>query len=166
MSLIQFIPPQRKGTPKQTLSDLHLEINQQYISFEIPVAGQIRDIGRLTDADGYQAFLHTAKANDSNASFSFWAIHESFETGLEEATQMGQDPSFDGKLILLHRRRHDFVVRREGHFINRPSPSASACAFADRHHPRRDALASHARRSERYRTGQDPRLPHDQVLDR
>lgn len=43
------------------LSDLHLEIDQQYPSFEIPVCARhlilAGDIGRLVDYDNYRDFL-------------------------------------------------------------------------------------------------------------
>jgi metallophosphoesterase superfamily enzyme len=45
----------------QVLSDLHLEVNQHYLSLEIPVYAKYLilagDIGRLVDYDNYRCFL-------------------------------------------------------------------------------------------------------------
>lgn len=47
--------------PFHILSDLHLEVDQQYTSFELPVCANhlilAGDIGRLTDYNGYLHFL-------------------------------------------------------------------------------------------------------------
>ena len=51
-------PPQ---PPIQILSDLHLEIDQQYSSFSIPARAKTLilggDVGRLVDYDNYRAVL-------------------------------------------------------------------------------------------------------------
>ena len=98
----------------QTLSDLHLEINQQYSSFEVPVSSKhlilAGDIGRLQDYSGYLAFLQRQTINFDlvflvlgNHEF----YHESFESGLEKARQLEQEPCLNGRLVLLHQRRYD-----------------------------------------------------------
>ncbi|KAJ5958281.1 uncharacterized protein N7479_005431 [Penicillium vulpinum] len=72
----------------QILSDLHLEINQQY-SFEIPVCSKYLilagDIGRLEDYNNYR---------------------------LEKAKQLENEPCMNGRLVLLHQRRYDIPDTR------------------------------------------------------
>lgn len=98
----------------QVLSDLHLEINQQYSSFEIPVCANslilAGDVGRLADYDGYLQFLQK-QTEWFEAVFLVLGNHEfykeSFTAGLEKAKQLEQEPSLNGRLILLHQRRYD-----------------------------------------------------------
>lgn len=114
--ILQTIRSFFKGpsTAFQTLSDLHLEINQQYSSFEVPVSSQrlilAGDIGRLHDYDEYLAFLQKQTANFERV-FLVLGNHEfyseSFELGLEKARQLEQEPCLNGRLVLLHQRRYD-----------------------------------------------------------
>ena len=99
----------------QILSDLHLEVGQQYSSFEIPVSASYLilagDIGRLIDYDQYLGFLE----RQAHLSFRkiFWVLgnHEfyglSYEDGLSQANRLRQESSINGKVILLHRCRYD-----------------------------------------------------------
>lgn len=98
----------------QVLSDLHLEINQQYSTYEFPVCAKhlilAGDVGRLADYDDYREFLR--KQTDR---FELVVLvlgnHEfynmSFAAGLERARQLEREPSLNGRLILLHQKRYD-----------------------------------------------------------
>ncbi|KAJ5567105.1 calcineurin-like phosphoesterase [Penicillium sp. DV-2018c] len=98
----------------QILSDLHLEINQQYAAFEVPVCSKYLilagDIGRLQDYDNYLSFLQTQAANFEKV-FLVLGNHEfygeSFESGHEKATRLAQEPSLNGRVVLLHQQRYD-----------------------------------------------------------
>lgn len=104
----------RPSASFQTLSDLHLEVNQQYSSFEVPVSSKYLilagDIGRLQDYKEYLAFLQK-QTNDFEIVFLVLGNHEfyngSFESGLKKAAQLEQEPSLNGRLVLLHQRRYD-----------------------------------------------------------
>lgn len=98
----------------QILSDLHLEVGQQYSSFIIPslapyliLAG---DIGRLIDYDSYLAFLATQTAQFEKV-FLVLGNHEfyglSIVAGLEQARKLERETVLGGKLILLHQKRFD-----------------------------------------------------------
>lgn len=98
----------------QILSDLHLEINQQYTAFEVPVCSKYLvlagDIGRLQDYDNYLSFLQMQAASFEKV-FLVLGNHEfyggSFESGHEKATRLAQEPSLNGRVVLLHQQRHD-----------------------------------------------------------
>lgn len=98
----------------QVVSDLHLEVNQQYSSFELPAAAPYLllpgDIGCLADYDQYLAFLQK-QVTKFETIFLVLGNHEfykeSFQSGLEKARQLEQEPSLNGRLILLHKRRYD-----------------------------------------------------------
>lgn len=102
------------STSFQILSDLHLEVNQQYSTFEVPVSSKhlilAGDIGRLQDYSEYFGFL---QKQTTNFEIVFLALgnhefyNESFESGLEKARQLEQEPCLNGRLVLLHRRRYD-----------------------------------------------------------
>lgn len=104
----------RPSVSFQTLSDLHLEVNQQYSSFEVPVSSKYLilagDMGRLQDYKEYLAFLQK-QTNDFEIVFLVLGNHEfyngSFESGLKKAVQLEQEPSLNGRLVLLHQRRFD-----------------------------------------------------------
>jgi hypothetical protein len=97
----------------QILSDLHLEINQQYSSFEVPICSKYHilagDIGRLQDYENYLAFLQKQTANFEIV-FLVLGNHEfyneSFESGLSKAEKLTREPSFNG-LVLRHQQRYD-----------------------------------------------------------
>lgn len=98
----------------QILSDLHLEVGQQYGSFNIPPAAPYLilagDIGRLIDYDAYLGFLATQTTNFDKI-FLVLGNHEfygfSFTAGLEQARKLEQEPVLSGKLVLLHQKRFD-----------------------------------------------------------
>lgn len=98
----------------QVVSDLHLEVNQQYSSFELPVASKYLvlagDIGRLRDYDSYLKFLQR-QTSKFELVFLVLGNHEFYEeslpSGLEKARELEQEPSLHGRLILLHQRRYD-----------------------------------------------------------
>ncbi|OJJ45680.1 hypothetical protein ASPZODRAFT_68785 [Penicilliopsis zonata CBS 506.65] len=98
----------------QVLSDLHLEINQQYLSFEIPVRAKhlilAGDIGRLVDYDNYRCFLQK-QTDRFQLVFLILGNHEfyndTFTAGIQRARQLEQEPSSNGRLVLLHQGRYD-----------------------------------------------------------
>ncbi|KAL4950223.1 Metallo-dependent phosphatase-like protein [Aspergillus filifer] len=98
----------------QVLSDLHLEIGQQYTSFEIPVRAKhlvlAGDVGRLVDYDNYRTFLKQ-QTDQFKLVFLVLGNHEfyndTFAAGLEKARQLEQEPCMNGRLILLNQRRFD-----------------------------------------------------------
>ncbi|CEL02816.1 hypothetical protein ASPCAL03979 [Aspergillus calidoustus] len=98
----------------QVLSDLHLEINQQYPSFEIPVCAKhlilAGDIGRLVDYDNYRSFLQR-QTDRFELVFLVLGNHEFYEdklaAGLQKASQLEQEPCLKKRLILLHLGRYD-----------------------------------------------------------
>lgn len=98
----------------QILSDLHLELNQQYSSFEIPVCAKYLilagDIGRLVDYDNYRDFVQK-QTDRFELVFLVLGNHEfytdTFVAGLQRARQLEQEPCLDRRLILLHQGRYD-----------------------------------------------------------
>ena len=100
--------------PFQVVSDLHLEINQQYPSFEIPVCAKYLilggDTGRLVDYDKYLDFLRKQTAQFERV-FLVLGNHEfykdSFARGLERAKRLEKEPSLNARLVLLHQARYD-----------------------------------------------------------
>ncbi|KAE8146849.1 Metallo-dependent phosphatase-like protein [Aspergillus avenaceus] len=107
-------PFTRPSLTFQVLSDLHLEINQQYPSYEIPACARhlilAGDIGRLADYDGYRNFLQR-QTDQFNIVLLVFGNHEfyndTFAAGLEKARQLEQEPSLNKRLIVLHRKRYD-----------------------------------------------------------
>ncbi|KAE8143410.1 Metallo-dependent phosphatase-like protein [Aspergillus pseudotamarii] len=104
---------QKPSASFQVLSDLHLEINQQYSSFEIPVCAKYLilagDIGRLVDYDNYRDFIQK-QTDRFELVFLTLGNHEfyngSFAEGLDKAKQLEREPSLKGRLVLLHQRRY------------------------------------------------------------
>ena len=104
----------RSPTSFQVLSDLHLEINRQYPSYEIPVCADYLilagDIGRLTDYEDYLNFLQK-QTNRFKLVFLVLGNHEfyneTFAAGLKKAKQLEQEPSLNGQLIVLHQKRYN-----------------------------------------------------------
>lgn len=109
----------RPSVSFQVLSDLHLEINQQYPSFEIPLCAKhlilAGDIGRLVDYDNYRDFLQKQTDRFEHV-FLVLGNHEfyggTFAGGLEKARQLEREPSFNGRLVVLHRRRYNIPGSR------------------------------------------------------
>ncbi|KAL2801316.1 Metallo-dependent phosphatase-like protein [Aspergillus keveii] len=104
----------RPSASFQVLSDLHLEINQQYPSFDIPVCAEYLilagDIGRLVDYDNYRSFLQR-QTERFELVFLILGNHEFYEdtlaAGLQKARRLEQEPCLKKRLILLYRGRYD-----------------------------------------------------------
>ncbi|KAK4235321.1 hypothetical protein C8A03DRAFT_36819 [Achaetomium macrosporum] len=98
----------------QLLSDLHLEVGKQYTTFTFPASAPLLllagDIGRLTDYDTYRSFLASQVARYRKV-FLLLGNHEfyglSYESGLETAQHLAEEPSLTDRLVLLHRARWD-----------------------------------------------------------
>ncbi|KAH6838572.1 Metallo-dependent phosphatase-like protein [Chaetomium sp. MPI-CAGE-AT-0009] len=98
----------------QLLSDLHLEIGQQYSAFTFPASTPFLvlagDIGRLIDYEAYRSFFESQVSRYKNV-FLVLGNHEfygpSYHSGLDEARRLSQEPSLLGRLVLLHRARWD-----------------------------------------------------------
>ncbi|KAF2496637.1 phosphoesterase, partial [Lophium mytilinum] len=98
----------------QVLSDLHLEVGQQYFSFSIPPSAPYLilagDIGCLVDYDSYLSFLAQQTARFETV-FLVLGNHEFYElsylTGLATARKLALEPVLRGKLVLLHQTRYD-----------------------------------------------------------
>jgi len=106
-----------KTTPSisfQILSDLHLEVGQQYSSIQFPIKAPYLilagDVGRLVDYVAYRTFL-LVQTQRFEKVFLVLGNHEfyglSHSRGLELAHDMEIEPDLDGKLVLLHRKRFD-----------------------------------------------------------
>ncbi|QYS92856.1 Putative calcineurin-like phosphoesterase [Trichoderma simmonsii] len=98
----------------QILSDLHLEIGQQYTSYTFPVTAPFLllsgDIGRLIDYDNYKAFLET-QASRYKKVFLVLGNHEFYEldygSGLSMAQRLSEEPSLKDSIVLLNKSRWD-----------------------------------------------------------
>ncbi len=98
----------------QILSDLRLEVGQQYSTFEVPPSAPYLilagDIGRLVDYNSYLAFL-ARQTQRFDRVFLVLGNHEfyglSFSAGLAQARKMELEPVLNGKLVLLHQKRFD-----------------------------------------------------------
>lgn len=96
------------------MSDLHLELNRQYSTFEFPVKAPLLvlggDIGRLVDYDMFLGFL--ARQTDRfDRVFLVLGNHEfyemSYEDGVEKAKELEREEVLHGKLTVLDRNRWD-----------------------------------------------------------
>lgn len=120
MNLNNFLPfrKTKSKTPGrccfQILSDLHLEVGQQYEQFHIPPKGPnlvlAGDIGRLVDYDSYLKFL-ARQVSCFERVFLVLGNHEfyglSFDAGIARARQLEKEPALGGKLVFLHQSRWD-----------------------------------------------------------
>ncbi|KAH8696476.1 calcineurin-like phosphoesterase [Talaromyces proteolyticus] len=95
----------RPSVSFQVLSDPHLEIKQQYQSYEIPLCADY-----LILADKYRGFLQK-QTQQFKLVFLILGNNEfyngTFAFGLEKARQLEQESSFNGRLIILDRGRYD-----------------------------------------------------------
>jgi predicted phosphodiesterase len=99
----------------QIISDLHLEVGQQYSTFSIPPSAPYLvlagDIGCLIDYGPSLSFL-AKHITAFKKIFLVLGNHEfynlSYTAGLELARKLEQEPVLKGKLVLFHRRRFDF----------------------------------------------------------
>lgn len=104
----------KQALPFHVLSDLHLEVDQQYASFEFPVCADYLilagDVGCLADYDAYLYFLQK-QAERFVTVFLVLGNHEfykeSFESGVEKTRRLEKEPCLNGRLVVLHRRRYD-----------------------------------------------------------
>ncbi|OCL11153.1 hypothetical protein AOQ84DRAFT_199234 [Glonium stellatum] len=102
------------GASFQVLSDLHLEVDQEYASFDIPVSAShlilAGDIGCLIDYDAYLGFL-VRRTRLFERVFLVLGNHEfygmSIAAGLEQAWRLEREPRLKGKLVVLHQRQYD-----------------------------------------------------------
>ncbi|KAI9044831.1 putative calcineurin-like phosphoesterase [Aspergillus affinis] len=108
-----------ESTAFQVISDLHLEINQQYSSLEIPARAKYLilagDVGRLTDYHAYRDFIRELTIRFELV-FLILGNHEfynsTFAAGLEKSKQLERDSGMNGRLVLLHRKRYDISGTR------------------------------------------------------
>jgi predicted phosphodiesterase len=105
----------RSSSPSfQILSDLHLEVGQQYSAFQIPPSAPYLilagDIGRLIDYAAYLDFL-ARHIERFNKVFLILGNHEFYElsisAGIEEAERLEREPVLKGKLVFLNQTRFD-----------------------------------------------------------
>ncbi|KAJ4260499.1 hypothetical protein NW762_007240 [Fusarium torreyae] len=102
------------GRTVQIMSDLHLELNRQYATFDFPVKAPLLvlggDIGRLVDYDMFLTFLARQTARFEKV-FLVLGNHEfyemSYEDGIEKAKKLEKEEVLEGKLVLLDRNRWD-----------------------------------------------------------
>ncbi|KAM4054326.1 calcineurin-like phosphoesterase [Hirsutella rhossiliensis] len=98
----------------QILSDLHLEVGQQYSTFAFPATAPFLllagDIGRLVDYNRYLCFLQ-ALASRYQKVFLVLGNHEfygmDYESGLVAAHRLSEEPSLANTLVLLDKARWD-----------------------------------------------------------
>lgn len=98
----------------QVLSDLHLEVGQQYSSFDFPVSAPwlvlAGDIGRLIDHGAYLDFF-SRQAGRYERVFLVLGNHEFYgldhQTAIDKARELVADPRLGGKVVLLHRDQWD-----------------------------------------------------------
>lgn len=90
------------------MSDLHLEVGQQYSTFEFDATAPnlilAGDIGRLIDYKGYMSFLQKQVPRYERV-FLVLGNHEfyglSFDDGLARARALEEEPVLEGKVFLL-----------------------------------------------------------------
>lgn len=96
------------------MSDLHLELNRQYATFDFPVTAPLLllggDIGRLIDYDMFLPFLARQTARYERV-FLVLGNHEFYEMGFEEgvakARELEKEESLGGRLTVLNQGRWD-----------------------------------------------------------
>ncbi|EEY19125.1 ser/Thr protein phosphatase superfamily [Verticillium alfalfae VaMs.102] len=117
MNIVRAIQAQLRpasGPRVQILSDLHLEVCQQYASYRFQPSAPLLllggDIGRLIDYEGYLHFLEAQVARYQKV-FLVLGNHEFFglgyDAGLAQARRLAAEPSLAAGLVLLHKTRWD-----------------------------------------------------------
>jgi len=116
MSLARIISSYRprKSVCLQIMSDLHLEVGQQYAKFSItPRANHLvlaGDIGRLADYEALRDFLSSQCAQFTHVYFVL-GNHEFFgvsrQEGLRLAERLQQEPMLEKKLSIMNQKRVD-----------------------------------------------------------
>ena len=104
----------RSGTSFQIMSDLHLEVGQQYADFDIPAVAPYLilagDVGRLKDHQPYLEFLRQ-QCRQFTKVFLVLGNHDFFGTshteGVRLARSLEKEPGCEGKLNVLIRDRVD-----------------------------------------------------------
>ncbi|PSN60067.1 ser/Thr protein phosphatase-like protein superfamily [Corynespora cassiicola Philippines] len=105
---------QSSRTTFQIMSDLHLEVGQQYSTFNIDTFADYLilagDVGRLVDYESLLGFLKT-QTDQFKRVFYVLGNHEfyggTYDAGLQTAARLEKEPSLNGRLVLLHRTRHE-----------------------------------------------------------
>ena len=107
----------KRSIPLQILSDLHLEVGQQYSLFDFPRAAPYLilagDIGRLSsDYSAYLSFLSTRCCSRFDYVFLVLGNHEFYGSSHDEVldialSKLEREPILRGRLMVLHRRRVD-----------------------------------------------------------
>lgn len=98
----------------QFMSDLHLEVGQQYSAFEFPAVAPYLvlagDIGCLIDYEAFLQFL-ARQTERYRRVFLVLGNHEFYNmdhaTGISTAKKLENEPLLGGKLSLLHQTRRD-----------------------------------------------------------
>ena len=117
MNLTGLLSPWRlrkNGIRFQIMSDLHLEVGQQYSDFEIiPRATRLilaGDIGRLVDYEPLRGFLFST-CQKFDQVYLILGNHEFFgvsrQEGLRLADKLQEEPGLKGKLLVMDRKRVD-----------------------------------------------------------
>ncbi|EGE83579.1 Ser/Thr protein phosphatase [Blastomyces gilchristii SLH14081] len=116
MALSRLLSPfhSRKRLRVQIMSDLHLEVCQQYANFHItPRADRLilaGDIGRLADYEAFRDFLHL-QCEQFLEVYLVLGNHEFFgvsrEQGLRLAYMLQQEPGLKDKLTVMNQKRVD-----------------------------------------------------------
>ncbi|PNY25532.1 Uncharacterized protein TCAP_04524 [Tolypocladium capitatum] len=114
----------RPCIPLQVMSDLHLEVGQQYAGFDFPVAAPYLvlagDVGCLADHDAHLGFLRRRTKRYTRV-FLVLGSHEfygpDFATGLGIAQRMEDEPSLGGRLCLLQQTRVDVGAPAEARHV-------------------------------------------------
>ena len=105
-------PIPRKKADFQVMSDLHLEVSNEYSTFSIPKAAPFLilagDIGRLADYESFLVFIR-AQCRQFSRVFLVLGNHEFYglsrDEGLRRAACLEQEPDLVGKLTVLNRTR-------------------------------------------------------------
>ncbi|KAI0015796.1 Ser/Thr protein phosphatase [Xylariomycetidae sp. FL0641] len=106
--------PARKGISFQYMSDLHLEVGEQYDDFGFPATARFLllagDVGRLVDRDALLRFLEKQTARFERV-FYLLGNHEFFGSDhtstIARAKELEKEPALQGKITLLHQTRFD-----------------------------------------------------------
>ena len=101
-------PTTAATVPFQVLSDLHLEVGQQYPTFDFPTTAPnlilAGDIGLLSNYEAYLDFLHNQTERYDRV-FLVLGNHElyglDFATALSTAKKLEKEPRLGGKLSFL-----------------------------------------------------------------
>ncbi|OJD15806.1 hypothetical protein AJ78_03986 [Emergomyces pasteurianus Ep9510] len=114
MALTKLLSRPRRRVRFQVMSDLHLEIIQQYSKFQIkPRAMRLilaGDIGRLADYEAFRDFLGT-QCGQFVAVYLVLGNHEFFgvsrQEGLRRADNLQSEPVMNGRLVIMNQKRVD-----------------------------------------------------------